>query len=138
MESTNPFESRKTSTFPTFRRLIFGSYHVDFREFSALQEFGEQFGWNAASKFGSNFQNSGNIREILLSFAPAAIGVRGCPDLSLQKIFDMGNRKSVIHHLADFSALDEIEIAWVRLDLNLKLRIGGGDINAMRKANGEI
>ena len=47
---------------------------------------------NFQTQFRILFKNSGNIRQVLLPFAPPSFRVQGGPNLSLQHVFHTGDR----------------------------------------------
>jgi hypothetical protein len=40
-----------------------------------------------------------DVREVLLTFAGAASGIEGCPDLALQQVLDVCDRQPLTEHV---------------------------------------
>jgi hypothetical protein len=79
-------------------------------------------------------QECGRCPRDPFDVARTAIDVHHGPDFAFENILDPCHRKLVIHHIADFSAIDEIEITRIRLDLDLKFRSGSGNVDAVFEA----
>ena len=79
-------------------------------------------------------QKTGNIGEILLTFAATPTAVRHSPNLPLKHVLDTRNWKRYAQHAFWRGVLSKAEVARISLNLNSQVRFRLGEIDTVWKS----